>query len=375
MAAGQSGAAAFVVLGENAYAAFRPIGELLGEYATLHVAYGLGEVESLLHANVRSVLVIDSRDVLARTGALGQLRRVLLVPVIACHTSPIRPEDEQVLRRFGVHLPLDASSLDMSVTELTIELMRGARAPLDLARLPCAAALQRLAAAKATLQLTLACPHAPALWSSDAPPAAAAPCPATNVACKGWYGIVIVRNGVPVHWEVGGGVTGEAAREQILAVQHGFAAASTVFIGTSTELVAAGRPTTPYPRTPLQPSKPAPPATKKDGSAMSDLDKVLKVSPGLRGIARSNTSGGIEEFTGQLDAESLCAVAAMCAQHLKRIEELLGSGELTAWALSTANTGFYIHHSRDGLIAIVGEANKNPDALLRKTEAAIRGGR
>ena len=108
---------------------------------------------------------------------------------------------------------------------------------------------------------------------------------------------------------------------------------------------------------------------------MSELDKVLKVSPGLRGIARSNTSGGIEEFTGQLDAESVCAVAAMCAQHLKRIEELLGCGELTSWALTTENTGFYVHHGLDGLIAIVGDANKNPDALLRKTEDAIRGGR
>jgi predicted regulator of Ras-like GTPase activity (Roadblock/LC7/MglB family) len=108
---------------------------------------------------------------------------------------------------------------------------------------------------------------------------------------------------------------------------------------------------------------------------MSELDKVLKVSPGLRGIARSNTNGNIEEFTGDLDAESVCAVATMCAQHLKRIQELLGCGELTSWALITQNTGLYVHHGGDGLIAIVGEANRNPDALLRKTEAAIRGGR
>lgn len=108
---------------------------------------------------------------------------------------------------------------------------------------------------------------------------------------------------------------------------------------------------------------------------MSDLDQVLKVSPGLRGIARSNTSGSIEEFTGQLDAESVCAVAAMCAQHLKRIEELVGCGELTSWALTTKKTGLYVHHGRDGFIAIVGEANKNPDVLLRKTKDAIRGER
>jgi hypothetical protein len=374
MGAGQSGEPAFVALGEEAYKTFRPIGELLGEYATLRLARGMVEVESLLHANARSVLVIDSKGLLAKGGMLGQLRRVLMVPVIACHAAPIRHEDEQVLRRFGVHLPLDVSSLSAPAAELIVSLVRSARAPLDLVRLPCTTLLERLAASKSAMQLTLACPHAPALWLSNEPPAAM-PCPATNVVCKGWYGTVIVRNGAPVHWEVGGGMTGEKAKEQILSLQHGFTAASTVFISTSTELAAASLPTTPHPRTPLLPSKPAPPATKKDDSAMSELDKVLKVSPGLRGIARSNTLGSIEEFTGQLDAESVCAVVAMCAQHLKRIEGLLGCGELTSWALTTENTGFYVHHGRDELIAIVGEANKNPDALLRKTEAAIRGGR
>jgi hypothetical protein len=369
-----AGEPAFVVVGEEAYQTFRPIGEQLGEHATLHLARGMVEVENLLYANARSVLVIDSKGLLARDGMLGQLRRVLMVPVIACHVAPIRYEDEQVLRRFGVHLPLDVSSHGAPGTALIVSLVRSARAPLDLARLPCTTLLERLAASKATVQLTLACPHAPALWLSNEPPAAM-PCPATSVMCRGWYGNVIVRKGVPVHWEVGGGVTGEKARERILSLQHGFTAASTVFISTSAELAAARLPTTPHPRTSLLPAKPEPPATRKDGSAMSDLDKVLKVSPGLRGIARSNTGGNIEEFTGQLDAESVCAVAAMCAQHLKRIEALMGCGELTSWALTTEHTGLYVHHGRDGLIAIVGEANKNPDVLLRKTKDAIRGGR
>ena len=104
---------------------------------------------------------------------------------------------------------------------------------------------------------------------------------------------------------------------------------------------------------------------------MSELDKVLKAANGLRGIARSNTTGGIEEFTGQIDAESVCAVAAMCTQHLRKIEELLGTGDLSAWALTTEQSGFYVHHNRDGFVAIVGDANKNPDSVLRKTGTAL----
>jgi hypothetical protein len=38
------------------------------------------EVESLLHANARSVLVIDSKNLLAKSGMLGQLRPVRMVP-------------------------------------------------------------------------------------------------------------------------------------------------------------------------------------------------------------------------------------------------------------------------------------------------------
>ncbi|HEX7940791.1 MAG TPA: hypothetical protein VF488_03270, partial [Gemmatimonadaceae bacterium] len=219
MAAGQAGEPAFVVVGEDAYAIFRPIGELLGEQATLHLARSMVEVEGLLHANARSVLVIDSKGLLVKGGMLGPLRRVLMVPVIACHAAPLRHGDEQVLRRFGVHLPLDISAPSAPVLEPIVSLVRSARAPLDLADLPCTTLLERLAASRATMQLTLACPHAPALWSSSEPPAAL-PCPATDVVCNGWYGTVIVRKGAPVHWEVGGGMTGEPAKEQILSLQH-----------------------------------------------------------------------------------------------------------------------------------------------------------
>src|SRR5262249_47950831 len=90
----------------------------------------------------------------------------------------------------------------------------------------------------------------------------------------------------------------------------------------------------------------------KRSAPMSDLEKVLKSVSGLRGVARSGPSG-VEEFTGQLDAESVCAVAAMCEQHLRRIEELMGCGDLGSWALTTTSAGFYVHHSKEGFVAIV----------------------
>ncbi|HEX8113924.1 MAG TPA: hypothetical protein VF516_39605 [Kofleriaceae bacterium] len=93
-------------------------------------------------------------------------------------------------------LVIDSKGLLARGGMLIVSLVRSARAPLDLARLPCTTLLERLAVSRATMQLTLACPHAPALWLSNEPPATM-PCPAPNVVCKGWYATVIVRKEPP----------------------------------------------------------------------------------------------------------------------------------------------------------------------------------
>jgi len=360
--AGHAPRPAFVVVGDDAMRAFKPVADPLDELATLHVVRSMVELESALTTNPRSILVGDAKAVLAQRSLLGNLRRVLLVPMVFVNEGPVPAPQQQLLRAFGGNWVLDTTQPTPRDIEALVELARSARAPLDLERLPLGVLLERLAGSKATAQITIACPHSPVLWLSNEPPESR-PCVGQST-CGGWYGTVVVRGGVLVHCETGAGIYDKLAKEQVLSVTRGYSNVSAVFLLPRTPQVRATATTA---------TQAVPPPPRKDEAQMSELDKVLKVASGLRGIARSNASGGIEEFTGQLDAESVCAVAAMCSQHLAKISELLGCGDLVAWALTTEASGFYVHQSRDGLVAIVGEANKNPDTVLRKTGQALKG--
>ena len=350
---------AFIAIGDDALSPFQPIAEAIGVSNVLR-ARGMVELESMLAANPRAVLIADAKSLLAEGALFGHLRRVLLVPVIAVYDGPLRANQLEILRLFGAHLVIDTSKLTSASIESVIQLARNARAPLDTARLPIKVLLQRMADSKVTAQVSVTCPHAPMLWmSGDAAPKC------TGIGCTGWYGSVIVRGGTPTFFETGTR-RGDEVANQFLALDAGATTLNPVFITPQAEAPLASAKIA----GPARASTPPPVGPRKE-KPMSELDKVLKAASGLRGIARSNPSGGIEEFTGQIDAESVCAVAAMCAQHLRKIEELLGCGDLSSWALTTESTGFYVHHKRDGIVAIIGEPSKNPDSVLRKTQAAL----
>src|SRR5215470_1383828 len=102
---------------------------------------------------------------------------------------------------------------------------------------------------------------------------------------------------------------------------------------------------------------------------MSRLETILGVAPGLVGAARADASGNVLEVAGQLDAESLGAVAAMCKVPLERAAEHLGIGALRDFSFSYAQGAFYVHHD-GGFVCIVGGPSKNPETTMKKIAAA-----
>jgi hypothetical protein len=98
---------------------------------------------------------------------------------------------------------------------------------------------------------------------------------------------------------------------------------------------------------------------------MKGIESVLGVAPGLTGAARADASGNVLEMAGQLDAESLCAVAAMCKVPLERAAELLGLGGLRDWSFTYGQGAVYVHHD-DGLVAVSGTPTKNPETVMKK---------
>jgi hypothetical protein len=107
---------------------------------------------------------------------------------------------------------------------------------------------------------------------------------------------------------------------------------------------------------------------------MKGIDAVLGVSPGLTGAARADAAGNVMEMAGQLDAESLCAVAAMCKLPLERASELLGLGGLRDFSFTFAQGALYVHHD-DGFVAVSGGATKNPETVMKKLAQFLGDGR
>ncbi len=103
------------------------------------------------------------------------------------------------------------------------------------------------------------------------------------------------------------------------------------------------------------------------------IDSVLGVAPGLTGAARADEGGNVLEMTGQLDGESLCAVAAMCKMPLDRAAELLGLGGLRDFSFTYAQGALYVHHDEEGFVAVTGVATKNPETVMKKLAQVLGG--
>jgi hypothetical protein len=103
---------------------------------------------------------------------------------------------------------------------------------------------------------------------------------------------------------------------------------------------------------------------------MKGIDAVLGLTPGLVGAARADSAGNVYEVAGQIDGESLCAVAAMARAPLERASELLGLGGLRDWSFSFAHGALYVHHG-DDMVAVQGGATKSPETIMKKLAQAL----
>ena len=102
---------------------------------------------------------------------------------------------------------------------------------------------------------------------------------------------------------------------------------------------------------------------------MKGLESILSIVPGLHGAARADASGNVVDAAGQLDAESLCAVAAMCKVPLEQAAELLGLGGLRDFSFSYSQGAFYVHHE-GGFVCVVGGPSKSPETVMKKIAQA-----
>ncbi|MFT3927049.1 MAG: response regulator [Myxococcales bacterium] len=96
------------------------------------------------------------------------------------------------------------------------------------------------------------------------------------------------------------------------------------------------------------------------------LGEVLQRAPTLRAAARAERDGSVVANEGEMDAETGCAVAALAARQLGEAAAELGLGEPESWCISMGSSNWYVVNEDFGFLLVMGGANKNPMAVLKK---------
>src|SRR5215217_5959024 len=102
------------------------------------------------------------------------------------------------------------------------------------------------------------------------------------------------------------------------------------------------------------------------------MEAILKSSKLLRGVARSSDAGEVLDFAGNLDADTLSAVAAVSATPLREIGDMLAAGRLERWYLGTEQATYYVSERGAERVVAAGEPLKNPEALSKQLHQAER---
>jgi len=97
-----------------------------------------------------------------------------------------------------------------------------------------------------------------------------------------------------------------------------------------------------------------------------NLSQILTLDNTIKAAARADRQGSVLEFTGDIDAETSCAVATMALRQIGDATAELGLGKPSAWHVSVGPSTWYVVQARDELILTLGNINKNPISTLKK---------
>lgn len=85
----------------------------------------------------------------------------------------------------------------------------------------------------------------------------------------------------------------------------------------------------------------------------------------VEGLAVSSEAGETLESLGNFDAETLSAVACVCAQQLREIGDALAAGRLQRWYLVTEEHAYYVTERAGTRWVAAGEPRKNAEATSK----------
>lgn len=92
--------------------------------------------------------------------------------------------------------------------------------------------------------------------------------------------------------------------------------------------------------------------------------QALLEDPDFWAVARANRAGTVLEKVGEMDADTVCAIASMAHQHFAAAAEMIGIGELNGWCIAEQDKTWYAHCLQDNFLVAVGGRKRNPVAGL-----------
>lgn len=101
---------------------------------------------------------------------------------------------------------------------------------------------------------------------------------------------------------------------------------------------------------------------------------VLSALDALRGVARADDEGSVIELAGEMEAETLCAVATIVSHQMRSAAEELGLGEVQAWHVSLGKKSYYSATLPHGRFVAEGPLNKNAAGTLKRMADSCHGG-
>jgi len=96
------------------------------------------------------------------------------------------------------------------------------------------------------------------------------------------------------------------------------------------------------------------------------VERIFTVSSRFAAAARADRDGNVLAMQNDFDAETICAAVAMARTSINNVAELLGLGDPTSWAASGPASCVYVVENGDGFYTVLGEAEKNPEGLLKR---------
>lgn len=362
-----------------------------GIEATLLVPRSRPEALDFLRRSRPSFLVVKAPGEAQTSAALAPEYGVDSVsyPSLAIAAGAIDPGEREDLRRRGVLAVIERGAPE-DQTELTLYQLSRSRFWFRgrLEEISLEEVVTTLAADRQTALIEVACDHLEE--------AAAAPDPASDgscfepregVLCHGAVGRLYLEAGALLLAETAA-LEGIEALRALMRLGKGRFVVAESFLrpggGMRTELAPllrealrgpkpeseSERPSSAGPAASPTPTPSIHTTPRIPGDSMKKLAAALAALPASYGGTRCNLRGEVLSKTGNFDAETTAAAAAIAREALVDVAGSLGLGSLQTWAFCHQAGSIFVIDGVE-LTITVGQVTKNPESVLRRMSANL----